>query len=341
MIVKNEEAVMKRCLSCVQTFADEIIVVDTGSVDRTVDISREMGAKIYDYPWGDDFAAARNYSFSKATMEFQMWLDADDVIDEENQKKMSMLKETLDPSVDVIFMHYEMNHQKEASPVIFDRERLVKKGKHFVWEGRVHETLKINGKISYQDITIKHKKEQINDPFRNLRIFEKMRKEQVQFTPRDQYYYARELQQHNKITEAVEQYECFLKREAWTEDQVQACYELGSCYLQLQDRISAFLAYTKSFFYAVPTSRICNAIGCLLIEDQRYMEAAYWYEQAIRSTHRGGFENQDEHDFLPGLQLAICYYYLNEKAIAKYWFDFAKKIHPNHPLILENDVYFK
>ena len=68
MIVKNEEDVLARCLQSAAGVADEIIVVDTGSTDRTKEIARREGAKVFDYPWADDFAAARNYSFDQATM---------------------------------------------------------------------------------------------------------------------------------------------------------------------------------------------------------------------------------------------------------------------------------
>ena len=60
MIVKNEEKVLDRCLKNVRDFADEIVIVDTGSEDKTKKIAGEYTDKIYDFPWTDDFAAARN-----------------------------------------------------------------------------------------------------------------------------------------------------------------------------------------------------------------------------------------------------------------------------------------
>ena len=341
MIVKNEDKVIRRCLSCVKSFADEIIVVDTGSNDQTIKISREMGAYVYQIPWKDDFASARNYAFTKATKDYQFWLDADDVIDEADQKKIIELKKELDPAVDVVMMRYEMMHASEETPIIFERERLLRRDQRFQWEGRVHETILPCGCIVHSDITIKHRKEHINDPMRNLRIFESMEKEGTLSVPRDQFYYARELREHGRIKKAIVYYEEFLKQDGWIEDRLQACYELGICYLLLKDRKQAFYAYTRSFQYARPVSRICNAIGYWLLEEKRYDEAAYWYEQSIRSTHQGGFENKDEHDFLPGLQLAICYYYLDQKEIAANWFQFAKSIHPKHEWIKQNQHYFE
>ena len=81
MIVRDEEAVIERCLKNVSQFADELIVVDTGSVDSTRDIACKYTDLVYDYPWQYDFAAARNFSFSKATCDYILWLDADDDMD--------------------------------------------------------------------------------------------------------------------------------------------------------------------------------------------------------------------------------------------------------------------
>lgn len=67
MIVKDEEALLSRCLNSVSGIADEIIIVDTGSTDRTKQIAADYNAKIYEYTWINDFAAARNESLRHAT----------------------------------------------------------------------------------------------------------------------------------------------------------------------------------------------------------------------------------------------------------------------------------
>src|SRR6478752_10892384 len=87
MIVKNEEAVIERCLTSVRPVVDEIIIVDTGSMDHTKEIVSTFTNCIYDFKWIDDFSAARNFAFSKATKDYILWLDADDVITEENITK--------------------------------------------------------------------------------------------------------------------------------------------------------------------------------------------------------------------------------------------------------------
>ena len=92
MIVKNEEDILARCLDSLKGLMDEIIIVDTGSTDRTKEIAANYTDKIYDFSWCDDFAAARNFSFSKATKEYIYAPDADEVLDEINRRRFMMLK---------------------------------------------------------------------------------------------------------------------------------------------------------------------------------------------------------------------------------------------------------
>jgi len=80
MITKNEEKYLARCLASARAIVDEMIVVDTGSTDQTKDIATVFGAKVFDFDWSDDFSAARNFSISKATGEWILILDADEVI---------------------------------------------------------------------------------------------------------------------------------------------------------------------------------------------------------------------------------------------------------------------
>jgi glycosyltransferase involved in cell wall biosynthesis/Flp pilus assembly protein TadD len=91
MIIKDEEKYLARCLASVKPIVDEMIVVDTGSVDRSKDIATVMGAKVYDYEWCNDFAKARNYSLEKASGDWILILDGDEVISPLDYKKFSRI----------------------------------------------------------------------------------------------------------------------------------------------------------------------------------------------------------------------------------------------------------
>ena len=127
MIVKNEEKVLARCLDSIRGFVDEIIIVDTGSDDDTKRIARKYTDKVYDFEWIDDFAAARNYSFSKATMQYCMWMDADDVILDSDREKLAELKASVTPDIDIIMMRYNTAFDEDGKPTFsYYRERIVR-----------------------------------------------------------------------------------------------------------------------------------------------------------------------------------------------------------------------
>ena len=88
MITKNEEKFLEQCLSSIKGIADEIIIVDTGSTDKTKEIAKKFNAKIFDFKWIDDFSAARNESIKHATKDWILVLDADEVIEEKGLSKI-------------------------------------------------------------------------------------------------------------------------------------------------------------------------------------------------------------------------------------------------------------
>lgn len=88
MITKNEESNLRRCLDSVKNIVDEIVIVDTGSTDKTKDIALEFSAKVYDYEWDNNFSNARNYALSKSTGDWNLILDADEFVTNINLDKI-------------------------------------------------------------------------------------------------------------------------------------------------------------------------------------------------------------------------------------------------------------
>ena len=194
MIVKNESDVLARCLRCIADIADEIVIVDTGSTDNTKRIAQQFTPHVYDFAWCDDFAAARNFSFSKATMEYTLWLDADDVIDERNRALLRALKAELPADVDMVKLRYDVAFDAAGNPTLsYYRERILRTSMNYRWVGEIHEVILPRGKIEHRDIRIEHRKMRPAEPGRNLHIFRKMLAEGKLLDPRQMYYYAREL----------------------------------------------------------------------------------------------------------------------------------------------------
>lgn len=159
MIVKNEEMHIARCLDSIAGLVEEIIIVDTGSTDRTVEIVSDYTSKVYSYPWTDDFSDARNYSFSKASMDYCMWLDADDILQETEKDKFLQLKQSLSSDTDIVMMKYNTAFDEAGMPSFsYFRERWIRNSSKYRWIGAVHEVIPPNGKVLYSDIAICHKK---------------------------------------------------------------------------------------------------------------------------------------------------------------------------------------
>ena len=140
MIVKNEEYYIDNCLKSIYDIVDEIIIVDTGSTDKTKEIVSKYTNKIYDFKWINDFAAARNFSFSKATCNYIMWLDADDVLYESDREKLKEYKKTLDDTKVPASMIYDYAFDRNGNVTLaLRRNRIIKNDHKDHWVGFVHE----------------------------------------------------------------------------------------------------------------------------------------------------------------------------------------------------------
>lgn len=112
MIVKNEERQLAACLNSARGFVDEIIIVDTGSTDKTVEIAKEFDAEIHHFPWQNDFSLARNESIKHAKGEWILYLDADERIDMNNFEKYRRLLQDVSSDIGGLICTIESDHAK-------------------------------------------------------------------------------------------------------------------------------------------------------------------------------------------------------------------------------------
>lgn len=209
MIVKDEEAVLERCLKKAVRFADEVIVVDTGSSDRTSGIALKYTERVYDYAWNDDFAAARNYSYQFATCDYIMWLDADDDIEYEDIERIIELKRNMPRDTDVVFFTY--CGDPDDNNIFFDgcliRDRLVRRGLEPRWKFPVHEAIPVDeawSRLLRPDIRIFHRKAKTNPHRRNINILEKELRDTEELSRFQLAYYVRELTCEEEYAKAAD-----------------------------------------------------------------------------------------------------------------------------------------
>lgn len=138
MIVKDEAHQLGRCLESVQPYADELIVVDTGSTDDTVKIAAEFGAKVFEFAWGNDFSAARNHSLDQACGSWILVLDADEVLRVETPDFKAQLQDR--PEIEVYTLtRQEFATQSQFSP--FRITRLFRNQSYLRYAEPFHEQL--------------------------------------------------------------------------------------------------------------------------------------------------------------------------------------------------------
>lgn len=344
MIVKDEEEVIGRCLESVNGLVDEIIIVDTGSSDRTKEIVKKYTDHIIDFQWIDDFAAARNFSFQQATKDYILWLDADDVFTLEDHEKFTLLKQSLSPSIDAVSLNYHLNFDEDGNVTsLLRRYRLVKRENNFQWIGAVHEFLSVSGNLVDGDAAVTHSPLS-HDRERNLRIYRKLIESGETLSPRDTFYYANELTDHCLFEEASIYYKKFLDSKlGWIEDEIRACLKLANCYYELNDEESALRATLQTLIYDVPRPETCCRLGYSFMEQGKNEAAIHWYHQALlyEEQQQLSFQNTAFSTWLPHLQLCVLYDRLKQYEEAYHHNELARKYKPMDDRIMGNKKYFE
>ncbi|HEX3517437.1 MAG TPA: glycosyltransferase [Solirubrobacteraceae bacterium] len=141
MIVRDEQEMLPGCLAAVADVVDELVVVDTGSVDRTVEIARSFGALVIEHEWSDSFAEARNLSFDAASGDWLMYLDADEVLVREDAE---LLRSLTGRTWREAFYLSEINYTGtlgDGAAVTHEALRIFRNRPEYRFEGRVHEQI--------------------------------------------------------------------------------------------------------------------------------------------------------------------------------------------------------
>ena len=264
MIVKNEEKLLRRCLDSVKNLMDEIIIVDTGSTDSTKEIAAEYTDKIYDFKWVDDFSAARNFAFSKATMDYIYSCDADEVVDEENRMRFMNLKMALVPEVEIVQMHYVENGKSSVLNTKSEyRPKLYKRNRNFTWIEPIHETVRLDPVVFDSDIEILHMPESLHHK-RDFSIFEKAYKKDNYLSDNLITMYAKELLRcgdKSDFVNATSIFESILINQKVTEEQLcKVCCVLAKA-ARLTNDNTALLKYTTKVLVTNACSEICLELG--------------------------------------------------------------------------------
>ena len=296
MIVRNEEANLSECLTCVDGLFDQKVVVDTGSTDGTKAIAEQLGAQVFDFTWVDDFAAARNESRRRATGDWVFWLDADDRIDAVNRGRLAGLIDrlsTTDAGRNPVFM-MSCRSQKpgEASDFRMSQARLFARDSNLHWVGAVHERIECLTEgdritVHASDVEIRHLG--YKDPtdfarkqFRDLCLLE----HQYLLNPDDPltlYYLARIHHARGEYAQAVR----FARRSVGLDANRTVLSTSGS-HLILAESLSAsgrladaLTAYQQGVTRYPQDLYLRQKYGCLLFDAGRFAEAEACFRKLL------------------------------------------------------------
>ena len=288
MIVKNEEKLLKRCLDSYKPVCDEIIIVDTGSTDRTKEIAAEYTNKIYDYKWINDFADARNFAFSKASCDYIFSADADEVLDNENCAQFLALKQCLMPEIDIVQMIYVndnphntvYNYKEEYRPKLFKRLR------SFQWISPIHETIRLEPVVFDSDIRILHLPEGSHSK-RDFSIFINAIEKGTYLENYVVIMFCKELfisGTDEDFLQAENVFENVLSKQERNED----CRKNIACVLariyRLKNDYNSFFKLCLKDMASNPCAEICMELGNYFYSLADYEEAALWYINASSET---------------------------------------------------------
>ena len=346
MIVKDEEERLGACLDSVRDAVDEIIIVDTGSSDRTKEIALAYTPHVYDYVWKDDFADARNTSLAYATKPFLLWLDADDVLDAAEKEKLIALKQRLNERVDAVMMPYHYAFSQDGAPsLVFERERIVRREAGFRFSGAVHEAISVSGNVLHEAIIVRHTGQHgESSNRRNLAIYEKQIAEGQRMTARDWYYYGRELKSAGEIERAVEVFDAFLSMDGWIENQIDACMLRSECLMALGESKRAKESLLGAMTDGAPRAETLCALGACFLAEGKLEAAAHWYGAALlcrREEKSGAFVSPDAYGYVPLMQLCVIYSRMGEEVLASQMNEQALLLKPDDPAALFNRAYFE
>ena len=290
MIVKNEEAVLARCLDSLKGIADEIIVADTGSSDRTKEIAAQYTDKIYDFTWVNDFSAARNFVFSKATGDYIYSADADEVLSENDRRKFLQLKQVLLPEIEIVEMIYVnpedcnmvYNYTREPRPKLFKRLR------EFRWIDPIHETVALYPVVYQSDIEILHLPQSMHSS-RDFAAFLRELQQGKSLSDRLYSMYAKELFISGTVQDFTAAEPWFRKRllqEGLSEDAAREAVCVIAKALYLREEKEEFLSacLMELTGHPVSASEIMYLLGNYYEEGGYPEVAVLWYKRAALET---------------------------------------------------------
>jgi tetratricopeptide (TPR) repeat protein len=345
LIVKNEERFIERCLESIKDFVDEIVVVDTGSTDRTKEIASRFNARVFDYKWEDDFSKARNFSLDKAKYDWILSIDADESISKEDMKKT---REIIDLNEaegyyftwrdytneqGVLGWKSSLNDRYDESKIAlgFTENKVIRFFKNgYYFEGKIHETVensirKAGGKIFLSDVVIHHygnvrsKEEIIEKKEKYIELLkDKVEKGSEE---KEKYYVLYELAREQIVKGDFEEAKKNLLLSLELNPSFESLSMLGALMIKEKQYDNAEIYLKRALLIEPLNFDVHSNLGILYSERKEYLKAIKKFERALELNPRSadGFYN-----------LAIAYSRIGKNKKAQECLEKAIELNPKY-----------
>jgi len=348
MITKNEEKFLEQCLNSVKDLVDEMVVVDTGSTDKTKEIAARFGAKIFDFKWCDDFSAARNESLKHATGDWILVLDADEVIAEKDHEKIRELKIKNRETVGFVLIHRNYINDSAAAGWVSSKDdsypeskaakgwwpvpilRLFKNIKEIRYKGAVHESvtesLQGKGKIIETEIPIHHYSKLDKAKAKEKEIYYEELGEKKVKEKRDFHSYfelGRQYVANKKFEEAIDAFE---KSISLRRDYFESWFMLGSVYLLKEELDNALSKLRKAQSLNQNYSPVYANLGIIFAKKKEFQKAIKNFIKAIKLNPNDATAHKN---------LGMCYNESGVKKMAYLAFKKAVELNPEYGKVIK------
>ncbi|MFC1477194.1 tetratricopeptide repeat protein [candidate division KSB1 bacterium] len=308
MIVKNEEGVLGACLESVRGLVDEMIIVDTGSDDNTVEIAKSYNADVFTFTWADDFSAARNYSIQQASGDWILILDADETLPAEDAQKIRDIAESGEGIAYYLNFRSTVQETSAGKELVHSHARLFRNGLGICFSGRIHEQIiesvvNAGGEIGPTNIYVNHSGYAIDEREKIERNIHILKKEHAD-NPENGipcFYLGESYSQIRDWHSAVEYYKKALEHTALPRfNRALALQNLGTAYYNLCDYDNSLLCELNSLrdYPGRITPHVVRAEAAMAIEN---FDLAVWEWQSVLDFIREEDEEQFTRlsDFVP------------------------------------------
>lgn len=322
LIVKDEEKNLARCLDSVKGLWDELVIVDTGSTDRTVEIAKQYTDNVYHFTWVKHFAKARNFAFSKCTQPWILWLDGDDALQPQDVKNIrDQFLKMKDSNCDFMLIDYyywvEPPTLSGTVKAVQLRERIIRKSKAN-WVGRCHEINIVDWSKSYfiQNAGVWHlrsNEDRQKDDQRNLELM--LLEVEENPSQRNNFYLGNEYVGVGKHKEATEAYLKAYDLNSFADDTFQAAYKLAQSYQELGNLEDAILWYLKAIKLKIEYREPLLGLGAIYTSLKDYRKAVFWLEKALTISEPKNpamIILKENYTWIPYDPLAKAYFQLKE-----------------------------